>query len=94
MVAFLNFPLAIVLVCIVGMLSAVVVWELMGWLNRRDQRRWEVREQLREMEQAIREEAMPEEERERQRRYRQEQAEVTREARRRLGLPDEEERHR
>jgi hypothetical protein len=46
------------------------------------------------MEQAIREEAMPEEERERQRRYREEQAEVTRGARRRLGLPDAEERHR
>jgi hypothetical protein len=53
MVAFLNSPLAIVLACIVGMLPAGVVWGVMAWLFRRDQRRWEVREQLRDMEQAI-----------------------------------------
>jgi uncharacterized membrane protein YccC len=90
MVAFLNSPLAIVLACIVGMLPAVVVWGVMAWLFRRDRRRWEVREQLRDMEQAIREEVMPEEQREWWRHYRERQAAIRCEARRRLGLPEEE----
>jgi hypothetical protein len=42
------------------------------------------------MEQAIREEAMPEEERDWWRQYRERQAAIKQEARRRLGLPDEE----
>ena len=42
------------------------------------------------MEQQIREEHLSEAERARQRRYWQQQAEITREARRRLGLPEEE----
>jgi len=41
------------------------------------------------MEQAIYEETLPEERREALRQYRAEQAEIRREARRRLGLPDE-----
>jgi hypothetical protein len=68
---------------------SVAIWVV----NRRDRRRWEVQEQLREMEQAIQEEGLPDEQREGLRRYREEQAEIKREARRRLGLP-EEERHR
>jgi len=91
MIEFLNSPLAIVLACIVGMLPAGVVWGLMPWLFRRDGRRREVREQLREIEQAIREEAMSDEEREWWRQYRERQAAIRHEARRRLGLPDEDE---
>jgi hypothetical protein len=64
----------------------VAIWVV----NRRTRRRWEVQEQLREMEQAIWEEGLPDEQREWLRRYREEQAEIKREARRRLGLPEEE----
>jgi hypothetical protein len=42
------------------------------------------------MEEQIREERLPDEERERRRRARAHEAEVKREARRRLGLPEEE----
>jgi uncharacterized SAM-binding protein YcdF (DUF218 family) len=59
----------------------------------RDQAGWaqeeEVRRRLWAMEQQIREEQLSEEERARQRRSRAQQAEITREARRRLGLPEE-----
>jgi hypothetical protein len=64
-----------------------------AWLNRRErrsQRWWAMQEQLREMEQAIREEAMSDEEREWWRQHRERQAAIKQEARRRLGLPDEE----
>jgi uncharacterized membrane protein YfbV (UPF0208 family) len=66
-------------------LTIPVLW----WMTRRDRRRLEVQLQLREMEQAIYEETLPEERREALRQYRAEQAEIRREARRRLGLPDE-----
>jgi uncharacterized protein HemX len=66
-------------------LAGVVLW----WLHRRDQRRLEVQQQLRDMEQAIYEETLPEHEREWRRQYRAQQAEIRREARRRLGLPEE-----
>jgi hypothetical protein len=59
-------------------------------LSERDRRYWAVREQVREIEQQIREEAMSEEWRDWHRQWRQQQAEITREARRRLGLPEEE----
>jgi hypothetical protein len=75
---------------IVGFLVALVG---MHWFLRRDQRRWqrrdELRRQLGELEQQILEEALPEEERARLAAYRAEQAEVKREARRRLGLPED-----
>jgi hypothetical protein len=48
-----------------------------------------VQQQLREMEQAIYEETLPEEQREWRRQYRAQQVEIRREARRRLGLPEE-----
>jgi hypothetical protein len=64
------------------------------WLNHRERRRWQQQEaerprqsalqrQLRELEDQIREERLSEEERE-------ERAEIKRQARRRLGLPEEE----
>jgi len=68
----------------------LAIWVAICVMNRRDRRRWEVQEQLREMEQAIGEEGLPDEQREWLRRYREERAEIKREARRRLGLPDEE----
>jgi hypothetical protein len=78
-----------------------LVWVLFAWLSHRDTRRicarmaaeerkMALQQQLWEMEAQIREERLSEEEREWRRRYREEQAEVKREARRRLGLPDEE----
>jgi hypothetical protein len=69
---------------------SVATWVAIWVVNRRDRRRWEVQEQLREMEQAIWEEGLPDEQREWLRRYGEEQAEIKREARRRLGLPEEE----
>jgi hypothetical protein len=64
----------------------VITW----WVHRRDHRRWAVREQLRDLEQQIREEAMSEEQRDWHRQFRQQQADIAPEARRRLGLPEEE----
>jgi hypothetical protein len=58
--------------------------------RHRWQREWAVREQLRAMERQIREEAMSEEERAWLRQYRERQTAIRREARRRLGLPEEE----
>jgi hypothetical protein len=91
MMAFLNSPVGVMLGVILGTVVGlapclVVTW----WLNRRDQRRWELREQLREIEQAIREEAMSDEDRAWWRQYRERQAAIRQEARRRLGLPEEE----
>jgi hypothetical protein len=53
------------------------------------ERQRELRHQLWEMEEQIREERLPDEERAWRRRSREEQAEVRHEARRRLGLPEE-----
>jgi hypothetical protein len=82
-----------------------VVIPLGWWLDRRERRRWQqqnaerqrqwaLQRQLCELEDQIREERLSEAAREWRRRYREERAEIKREARRRMGLPDEEERHR
>jgi hypothetical protein len=84
---FLNSPLGAALGLAVGVAP---VWLVIWWLNRHDHRRWELREQLREMEQVIYEETLPDEQRAWRQQYRAQQAEITREARRRLGLPEEE----
>jgi len=103
---FLNSPLGAVVGFAAGSLVVyAVAIPLAWWLNRREQRRWQqqnaerqrqwaLQRQLCELEDQIREERLSEEEREWRRRYREERAEIKREARRRLGLPDEEERHR
>jgi type II secretory pathway pseudopilin PulG len=75
---------AIILAFLVPVLA--VVW----WLNRRDRRQREVQAQIWDLERQIREEAMSEEERHLHRQWRQQQADIAREARRRLGLPEEE----
>jgi hypothetical protein len=58
-------------------------------LSERDRRRWAVREQVFEMAQQIRAESMSEEWREWHRQGRRQQVEIQQEARRRLGLPEE-----
>jgi hypothetical protein len=74
---------------------------LVWWLNRRDRRRWAreqaererqwaLQQQVWEMERQIWDEQLSDEEREARRQARERAAEVRREARRRLGLPEEE----
>jgi hypothetical protein len=99
---FLNSPLGAALGFAVGSLVVYAVFiPLWWWLYRRKRRRWQQQEaerqrqwvlqrQVCELEDQIREERLSEEEREWRRQYREEQAEVKREARRRLGLPEEE----
>jgi hypothetical protein len=55
------------------------------------ERQWALQRQLRELERQIREERLPEEEREAIRERRRRDTEIRREARRRLGLPEEDE---
>jgi hypothetical protein len=81
---FVNAPLGIALAFLAG---GVPVWLVGWWLNRRDLRR----QQLWELEQQIREEVLPAEERAWREAYRARQADIKREARRRLGLAAEEE---
>jgi hypothetical protein len=70
-----------------------VIWSVFGLLWYRRERRWQredlLRRQLWEMERQIREEGMSEEWRQWHREYRQREAEIKAEARRRLGLPEE-----
>jgi len=83
----LNSPLG----AIVGVLAGTLpVWLVIWWLNRRARRRWEVQQQQRDLEQQIWEESLPDWQREAIQAQRQRQVEITREARRRLGLPEEE----
>jgi hypothetical protein len=91
MLEFFNTPLGKTLLSIapVVLLALVLCW-LSARDTRRILRRWEVERQLRDLEAQIYEERLPEEERERRRQFRAEQAAVKREARRRLGLPEEE----
>jgi hypothetical protein len=55
-----------------------------------EDRRQALQQQLRELEEAIREEQLSDDAREWRRQYRAREAEITREARRRLGLPEKE----
>jgi hypothetical protein len=82
-------------------LGALPAWLLGWWETRRTLRAWDrrwteherrhaLRQQLWDMEATIREEPLSEEERARLQYYREREAEVHREARRRLGLPEEE----
>jgi hypothetical protein len=60
------------------------------WLNRRDRRRREVQQQLWDLEQQIWRESLPDKQREALEEADRKQVEIRREARRRLGLPEEE----
>jgi hypothetical protein len=89
-----NNPLAIALGAITGLLVGLAPALLLTWwLDRRQHRRFvreqKPRRQLWEMERQICEEGMSEEWREWHRQSRQREAEISREARRRLGLPEE-----
>ena len=91
-----NSPLAIVLGVLVGTLVGLApILVLQLWSQRRDRRRWQraetLRRQLWELEDQIWLDSLPEWEREAIERGRQQRAEIKREARRRLGLPEEEE---
>ena len=68
----------------------LVIWLVIWWLNHRDRRRREVQQQIWEMERAIWLETLSEAQREALQQARQQQAEIHQEARRRLGLPEEE----
>jgi len=68
----------------------LAIWLVIWWLRRRDRRRWELQQQIWDMEQQIREETLPDWQREAIQESRQQQADIAREARRRLGLPEEE----
>ena len=70
--------------------TLVPFWIAIRRMDRRTLRRLKMQQQLREMEQVIREEAMPEAQREWLRQYRAQQAAIRQEARHGLGLPDEE----
>jgi hypothetical protein len=98
-----NSPLAVVLGFVGGSAVVLLPFLLVQWLvNRRDRRRWAreaaarertwaLERQLRELEDQIREEQLSDEERTWRQQYRARQAEIRREARRRLGLPDADE---
>jgi uncharacterized protein YbjT (DUF2867 family) len=97
---FLNSPLGVALGAILGMaVPWLIIAPIWWWQNRRDQRAWDRREaerqrqwavqQLWAMERAIWEERLSDEEREALEEARARQRAITREARRRLGLPEE-----
>jgi hypothetical protein len=80
-----NSPLAIVLGVLVGTLVGLApIIVLQRWWQRRDRH-------LRELEDQIWLDSLPDEDREAIERGRQQRVEIRREARRRLGLPEEEE---
>jgi hypothetical protein len=68
----------------------LILWLVIRWLNRRDRRQREVQEQLWEMERQIWRESLPDWQREALEEADRKQVEIAREARRRLGLPEEE----
>lgn len=67
----------------------LILWLVIRGLNRRDRRRLAVHAQLREMEHQIWRESLPDEQREALEAADRKQVEIAREARRRLGLPEE-----
>ena len=90
-----NSPLAIMLGVLVGTLVGLApIIILQRWWQRRDRRRWQreetLRRQLWELEDQIWLDSLPEWQREAIERGRQQRVEIRREARRRLGLPEEE----
>jgi hypothetical protein len=74
----------------VGVLIMLPFVAITWWFQRRDQRSWVVHEQVMEMQQRLREEAMSEEWRDWHRQWQAQQVDIAHEAQRRLGLPEEE----
>jgi hypothetical protein len=90
MIEFLTHP--VTLGVAIWLVITTPMWALLWWNHRRcqaDRRRWEVQRQVWDMERQIMDKQLPDEVRQSQRRARQRAAEVRREARRRLGLPDD-----
>ncbi len=90
---FLTSPLGTAVWFLGGMLP---FWLVLWWQHRRSRReaaertrQWAVQEQVWEMERQIWDEMLSEEEREVQRQARERQRAIKAEARRRLGLPEE-----
>jgi hypothetical protein len=100
--AFFNTPLGAAVGFAIGTLVAyLVLMPLTWWLDCRDRRRWQreealrqqqvaLRQQLRDLEDQIRHESLPDWMREAIEAGRRQRAEIRREARRRMGLPEEE----
>jgi hypothetical protein len=84
-------PFVLMLLSVLGFVGFLVgVGGWVWWSIRRERRQTELSRQLFEMKQAIREEGLPDDVREELVRQRERQVEITREARRRLGLPEDE----
>jgi hypothetical protein len=97
--AFLNSPLGAALGFAAGsLLVYLVAVPLCWWRDRRQQQRWRredtLRRQLRELEDQIWRDSLPDWQREAIEEADRKRAEIRREARRRLGLTDEGEGHR
>ena len=73
-------------VAVIGLVIGLVI----RWLNRRDRRQREVQQQIVDLERQIRRESLPDWQREALEEADRKQAEIHREARRRLGLSEEE----
>jgi hypothetical protein len=95
-----NSPVGLALGVAAGLLGVSLVALPLWWWDRRHwqrfqqrdaarQRQWDLARQIFEMEEAIREEQLSDEERAWQQAARERQAEIRQEARRRLGLPEE-----
>jgi hypothetical protein len=86
----LNSPLGTILVFLA---ASVAIWLVFGWWQWRERRRWkredELRQQLWEVEQQIWRESLPDWQREAIEKADRTRTEIKREARRRLGLPEE-----
>ena len=86
----LNSPLGTILVVLT---ASVAIWLVFGGWPWRERRRWtredERRQQLWEVEQQIWRESLPDWQREALEKADRTRTEITREARRRLGLPEE-----
>jgi hypothetical protein len=86
----LHSPLGMTLGCLAG---SVATWLVLAWWLHRDRRRWrreaELRQQLWEVEDQLWRDSLPDWQREAMARGRQQRVAIQREARRRLGLPEE-----
>jgi hypothetical protein len=82
---FLSIASCVAIGVVIMLPFVAIIW----WVHRRDQRLWVVQQQVRELEQQIWERALPDWQREAILESRQRQAEIRREARRRLGWPEE-----
>jgi hypothetical protein len=74
----------------IGVVFLVPCLAIIWWMNRRDRRQREVQAQIWDLERQIRRESLPDWQREAIEEADRKQVEIHREARRQLGLPEEE----